>query len=115
MTVETRDEEIPTGHGETVNVEVVDCCSCEQTTPVEKTALVVVMDYDESDKRYSNSTEWESSEGNYEEGRICERCRSEPIKWPDRYWINASLGGLIWGLIFGAMLTYTLMTAAGVV
>jgi len=39
-----RTEEVPTEHGETVEVEVVDCCSCKQTVPVERTALAVVMD-----------------------------------------------------------------------
>jgi len=38
-----RTEEVPTEHGETVEVEVVDCCSCKQTVPVERTALAVVM------------------------------------------------------------------------
>jgi len=112
MTIETRDEEIPTGHGETVTVTVVDCCSCEQTVPLESTALAVVMDENEYDNDYRSFSKYKSSRGKHEEGRLCENCRNNPIKWPMRQWLNGevqALGFFILGLFLGGMFFYSVM------
>jgi len=81
MTVETRDEEIPTGHGETATVTVVDCCSCEQTVPLESTKLTVVFDGEVKTKN-SHTYKRYKAYGGYTEGRLCERCEDDPIGWP---------------------------------
>jgi len=81
MAIETRDEEIPTGHGETATVTVVDCCSCEQTVPLESTKLTVVFDEGVQKKNYSHKQIYKTY-GDYTEGRLCERCEDDPIGWP---------------------------------
>lgn len=105
----TRTEEIPTGHGNTATVEFVDCCSCGNTVPVESTALAVVMDEDESDTDYNNYTTWKVKHGSYEEGRLCQYCREDPVRWPvpkinDIVWVFSALLTFIMGMIAGGMI-----------
>jgi len=112
MSSKIRTEEVPTGHGDEATIEVVDCCSCEQTVSHESAALVVVMNDDTNKRERANKTRWETMSDDYQEGWLCEHCREDPIKWPQKDMANVAFETLLFfivGLVLGGMLVFFLL------
>lgn len=102
-----RDEEVPTGHGATASVTVVDCCSCEQTVPFESTAFIAVVD--ERKTNYEGSLYIDKADT----GRLCEQCRPDPITFPESVKYNRTeLALVVLGMTLGMVVSVTLMVGS---